>query len=102
MDAQQKKKTETIICLTVLAFFLMGLFVSLRWLPDTIADRNPVVALVFLLAVPGVLICDIGVLRAMRGWSVHWIVKLVLIVGLGSLLFTRPFVHWVMTVFFLL
>jgi hypothetical protein len=99
MDDQQKKKTETIIALTVLALFLTLLHISLRWLPDDVADRNPVVALVFLLAFPGVLICTIGVIRAMRGWSVHWLVKLVVILILVLPFLTCAFTGWAMLFF---
>ena len=99
MDERQKKKTETIIALTALALFLTLLHISLQCLSDDVADRNPVVALMFLLAFPGVLICTIGVIRAMRGWSVCWLMKLVVIFILVLPFLTCAFTRLIMLFF---
>jgi hypothetical protein len=86
MDVQ-KRKTIVIPSLTVLALLISGLEVSIRWFPKT------VVALVVLVAFPGVLACSIGVFRAMCGWSVHWFVKVVVILFLGLALITTAFLY---------
>jgi len=97
MEDQQQRKTKTIANLTLAAVLIAGVHITFQSLPDEFADSNRVVELVFLLPLPVVLICALGVLLAMRGWTVHWLVKLAFVFILMLPFLTCAFVRWAMS-----